>query len=127
MEKKPKPAGKKGRMLLFVCSGGSDVGELADLAARKLYRDGSVAMSCTPAIGGRLESLIRKAKNSSQVIALEGCETDCVSNTLKHAGIKKFTTVRLSDIGIMKGGARINDESIEKVAHFTRKSLKGIR
>ncbi|MCP4582846.1 MAG: zinc-binding protein [candidate division Zixibacteria bacterium] len=125
MRKQEKPARKAGKMLLFACSGASDVGELADLAARRLYREGLVQMSCVTAIGGRVESLLNKAKRSSQIIALEGCETDCVSNTLKQAGFKGFTRLRLNDIGLMKGGAPVVDEAIEKVVQYARKSLKG--
>ncbi len=118
-----KSIGNDGPKLLFTCSGASNVGEIADLAARKLFKEGVVRMSCIASIGGRIESQIAHTKNSPQVIALDGCDKDCVKNALKHTGLKPHIHIRLSDIGMIKGGTLVNEESIDKVVQHTKKSL----
>jgi uncharacterized metal-binding protein len=44
---------REGVVLVFPCSGGSDVGELADRGARKLSQAGTAQMYCLAGIGAR--------------------------------------------------------------------------
>ncbi len=116
--------GNDSEKLLFTCSGGSNVGEIADRAARKLYREGVIQMSCIIAIGGKIESLLDRTKKASRVIALDGCEKDCVSRTLKNAGIKNYTHIRLNDAGMVKGGARVDETTIDKAVQHVKEIIK---
>ena len=47
--------------LVLACSGGSDVGELADRTARSLKKTGVAKMYCLAGIGGQLPSMVKTA------------------------------------------------------------------
>ncbi len=110
--------------LLMACSGASNVGEIADLAARKLFREGSVVMTCPTAIAGRIESQLKRIQKESNVIVLDGCEKDCVCRTLKFAGFSSFVHIRLNDIGLTKGGAPVNEETVDRVVKHVMSLIK---
>ncbi len=111
------------RPIIFACSGGSNVGEITDLVARKLLRGKEALMSCPPALSGRIESYLTRLKEESQVIVLDGCPKDCVAKTMQHAGFSGFLHIRLSDLDLHKWEADVDEGSIEKVIHHIRKLL----
>ena len=47
-----------GPVLIFACSGAADVGQIADMAARKMTKDGLGKMFCTVGLGGKIEPII---------------------------------------------------------------------
>lgn len=96
------------------------MGEIADLAARKAFRLGSTQMSCPTAISAREESYLNRLRKESRVIVLDGCETDCVAKTLKHAGYGNYVHVRLNDLGLIKGGAPVEEANIDRVAEHVK-------
>ncbi|MCP4582845.1 MAG: zinc-binding protein [candidate division Zixibacteria bacterium] len=124
MKKQKENIWKDRPALVFACSGASNVGEIADLAARRLFRDGSVVMSCPSAVSGRIKSQIERIQKASQVIVLDGCEKDCVHRTLINAGFGSYAHIRLNDLGLIKGGARVDEEAVDKVVRHTKCILK---
>lgn len=62
-----------GPVLIFPCSGASDVGELADRAARRMRRSGIGNMYCLAAIGGHVQPFIDKTKKAKDIIIIDGC------------------------------------------------------
>ena len=109
--------------LVFPCSGGSDVGAVTDQAARKLTRDGAGKMYCLAGIGGRVTGIMETTTAAAQVLAIDGCEQDCVRKTLELAGFTKFVHLRLSDLGMAKGQTPPNDATVAKVAARGRELL----
>lgn len=103
-------------ILIFPCSGGSDVGALTDQAARRLTADGIGKMYCLAGIGGRLDAIMETTKSAAKILAIDGCKLDCARRTLRQAGFSGFEHIRLNDFGIEKGESPVNDENIEKVA-----------
>ena len=101
--------------LIFACSGCVDVGEIADRAARKLTRDATGRMFCLAGIGGRIEPIIQQTKAASKILALDGCQMDCVKNCLEQAGFSQFEHFRVTDLGMEKGKTTITDENIATV------------
>ncbi len=101
-------------ILIFPCSGGSDVGELSDRAARKMAKCGQAKMFCIAGIGAHVPGMIESAKAGNKLIAIDGCQVACSKKILEHAG---FTPIafNLKDMGFDKGKTRIDDDSIEKV------------
>jgi len=105
-----------GPTLIFACSGAADVGEIADQAARKLTKNSFGKMFCLAGIGGRISGIMKTTEAASKVLAIYGCELDCVKNYLEQAGFNTFEYLRVTDLGMDKVKTAVNDENIEKVA-----------
>ena len=104
-----------GPTLIFACSGAADVGEIADQAARKLTKDGLGKIFCLAGIGGRINPIMEKTRSASKILAIDGCNLDCVKNCLEQAGFMNFEHIRVTDLGMEKGKAEVTDENIAKL------------
>lgn len=102
--------------LIFACSGCVDVGEITDRAARKITKEGIGKMFCLAGIGGRIEPIIQQTKAASKILALDGCQMDCVRNCLEQAGFTDFEHLQVTDLGMEKGKTPVDNESIARVA-----------
>jgi uncharacterized metal-binding protein len=102
--------------LIFACSGAADVGAISDRAAREMSKDGAGKMFCLAGIGGRVEGIMKMTSTASKILAIDGCELDCVKNCLQQAGFDHYEHFRVTDLGLEKGNTDINDENIAKVA-----------
>jgi uncharacterized metal-binding protein len=102
--------------LIFSCSGVADVGEVADLTARKLNREGSGKMYCLTGIGAELTNFIDYTKTATKIITIDGCPFDCAKKTLEKVGISSFECIRVTDFGLTKGKTDITDQTIETIA-----------
>lgn len=111
--------------LIFACSGGADVGALADQAARKMTRDGTGRMFCLAGIGGRVSGIMKTTEAASMVLAIDGCPLNCVKKTLEEAGFSNFMHLNLAEIGFQKGESPANDENIATVAQVGGARLAG--
>jgi uncharacterized metal-binding protein len=106
--------GKK--VLIFACSGGANVGEISDLAARKLMFEGKGSMFCLAGLGGGIQGMIQTAKDADLNLVIDGCPMDCAKKTFDKAGVSKYTVVRVTDLGVEKvKGVRCTQEQVEKV------------
>jgi uncharacterized metal-binding protein len=105
-----------GPKLIFACSGAADVGEISDRAARNMTRDGAGKMFCLAGIAGRIPGIMKMTQTASEILAIDGCELDCVKNCLRQAGFDRFDHFRVTDLGLEKGNASVNNENIAKVA-----------
>lgn len=115
MEQKPKCACGQFQKLIFACCGGSDVGELTDLAARKLTKDGIGQMYCTAGVGGRVSKVMKTAEAAEKILAIDGCPLNCVKNSLLQAGFSKFSHLQVTDLGMTKGSSPATADNIAKV------------
>jgi uncharacterized metal-binding protein len=106
---------RSGPKLIFACSGAADVGEIADLAARKLNKEGSGKMFCLAGIGGCVEGIMKNTEAAKELVAIDGCPLDCAKKTLERGNFNEFMHVRLTDIGLEKGASAVTDENIKKV------------
>ncbi|MEF3696776.1 putative zinc-binding protein [Desulfolutivibrio sp.] len=102
--------------LIFSCSGGADVGAVADLTARKLTRDGVGKMFCLAGIGGRVSGIVKSTEAASKILAIDGCPLNCAAKTLKEAGFNDFVHVRLTDLGCEKGNTPVEDDQVAAMA-----------
>ena len=110
--------------LIFACSGAADVGALSDQAARKMTRDGTGKMFCTPGIGGRVSGIMKTTEAADVILAIDGCPLDCVKQSLIQAGFNVFKHLRLTDIGFEKGKTAVNDAAVATVADKAAELLK---
>ena len=111
--------------LFFPCSGSSDVGELADRAARMLTKAGAGRMFCLAGIGGRVSGIMESTKSAAKILVIDGCPLDCAGNTLRQAEFNEFEHLRLCEIGMAKGQSEVCDVSIQKVVEQGRALLEG--
>lgn len=100
-------------VLVFPCSGGSDVGELSDQVGRKIARCGQAKMFCLAGIGAHISGMVESAKAAKKIVAIDGCPVSCSKKTLEHAGFKPIV-YNLKDMGFEKGKTKVNEDSIEK-------------
>ncbi len=101
--------------LIFACSGASDVGEIADRAARQLMRQGAGKMYCLAGIGGRVSGIVKTTQVAGRILAIDGCPLGCARNTLEQAGIKQYRHVQLADLGMDKGSSPVTEDLINRV------------
>jgi len=110
--------------LIFACSGAADVGEISDRAARNMSRDGTGKMFCLAGIAGRIPGIMKMTGTASKILAIDGCELDCVKNCLHQAGFNQFEHFRVTDVGLEKGNTAVNNENISKVASMGIEMLR---
>ncbi|MHC4335915.1 MAG: putative zinc-binding protein [Planctomycetota bacterium] len=109
--------------LIFACSGGADVGEISDRAARRLSKDGVGKMFCLAGIGGKVEPIISAAKSAPMILAIDGCGLDCARSCLEQAGFEDFQHLRITDMGMEKGKSPVTDQRITEVADIVKDLL----
>ena len=101
--------------LIFACSGASDVGEIADHAARQLRDQGVGKMYCLAGVGGKVSGIVKTTEAAGKILAIDGCPLDCAKHSLEQAGIQRFEHVRLPDLGLAKGSSPVTDDRVNKV------------
>jgi uncharacterized metal-binding protein len=111
--------------LVFACSGAADVGQISDLAARKLTAVGAGKMFCLAGIGGRVSGIMETTRAAAAVLAIDGCPLDCARKTLEEAGFPRFEHLRLSEMGMEKGKSPATEEQVNKVVSLAKSRLAG--
>jgi uncharacterized metal-binding protein len=109
--------------LIFACSGAADVGEMADMTARRLHREGNGKMYCLAGIGAGLSNFIESTKATAKVLVIDGCPVDCGKKMMENAGISNFYYIRVTDHGFEKGKSPVTDSAIEKISIKGREIL----
>ena len=98
--------------LVFSCSGGSDVGELADRVARRLGKDGKGKMFCLAGLGAGLSGMIESSRSAKELIVIDGCPVACGKKTLDKVGLSA-KCFNLKDLGFQKGKTTVHEQTIE--------------
>jgi uncharacterized metal-binding protein len=91
-----------GNVMILACSGGSNVGQLANQAAVELTREGFGRMYCLAGVGGLLGGFVQSAKDAPQMVAIDGCSIGCAKAILQKAEVPLKSYVVLTDLGIEK-------------------------
>jgi len=91
-----------GNVMILTCSGGSNVGQLANQAAVELTQEGFGKMYCLAGIGGHFSGFVQSAKDVPAMVAIDGCAVGCTKAILEHAGIRIKSYIVLTDLGIEK-------------------------
>ena len=111
--------------LVYACSGASDVGGIADLAARRLAQQKIAVMSCTAGVGGHVPEMVQMTRMATRVLAIDGCQRDCARRCLEEAGVEGFDHLNLErDLGMKKGHTPVTETSIQDVADRVCTKLK---
>jgi uncharacterized metal-binding protein len=89
-------------ILIFPCSGGSNVGQIANGAGVKLTQSGMGKFFCLAGIGSHVSGMIKSTKAGKILVAIDGCSVACAKKTLEHAGFNIDEYVQVTDLGIEK-------------------------
>ncbi|MEJ5357855.1 MAG: putative zinc-binding protein [Desulfobacterales bacterium] len=107
--------------MILACSGGSNVGQIANQAAVELTQEKFGTMYCLAGIGGGLQGFIQSAKDVPVIVAVDGCAVGCARATLKRAGIDSFQHIVLTELGIEKNkNFQLNPEDVRRAKEAVR-------
>lgn len=112
-------------VMVLACSGGADVGALADRTARALKKAGTARMYCLAGVGGRLPSMVQTAQAAKTLLAIDGCPQNCAAHCLRNAGIETFRHLGLADVGFEKGHAPPTDDAVARAVGEAERLLAG--
>jgi len=93
---------KEPERLIFCCSGASNVGFLANLAAIRLAQEGFGNFSCIAGIGGNNLPMIRAAKNAPERIVIDGCPIGCAKRIMDAHQVPVDRYLIVTELGIRK-------------------------
>ena len=107
---------KTKNVLLYACSGGANVAEMSDRAARQLMREGLGSMFCLAGLGADLPNMVQQAKDADLNLVIDGCPIDCGRKIFERHGLKNVQYVRVTELGIeKKKGVPVTDAEVAKV------------
>lgn len=94
----------KDAVLLLACSGGSNVGQIANDAAKALDQLGQGSFYCLIGVGAQLPNFIERVKKEgTTLVAIDGCGVACAKKALENAGVAADVYVDVTQLGIEKG------------------------
>jgi uncharacterized metal-binding protein len=115
---------KKRTVLLYACSGGANVAEVADRAARELMFARQGSMFCLAGLGADIQGMVQTARDADLNLVIDGCPMDCAKKVFDRHGITNYRQIRVTDLGIEKvKGIRATAEQVEKVVVKVRQAL----
>ena len=108
--------------MILACSGGSNVGQLANQAAIELTREGFGKMFCLAGIGGQLSGFVQSARDVPVLVAIDGCQVGCARAILKNAQVPLEHYLVITDEGIEKNkDLKLAQTDIELVKSAVRR------
>ena len=117
-------AGKTKTVLLYACSGGANVAEIADKAAREMMFGGCGTMFCLAGLGAGIQGMIQTAKDADVNLVIDGCPMDCAKKVFEKAGVTNYSYIKVTDLGIEKvKGVRCTPEQVAKVVAKAKEVL----
>ena len=106
----------KKTVLLYACSGGANVAEIADKAAREMMFGGCGTMFCLAGLGAGIPNMIQTAKDADVNLVIDGCPMDCAKKVFEKAGLTNFAYVKVTELGIEKvKGVHCTKEQVDRV------------
>lgn len=112
-------------VLLFPCSGGSNVGQLANEIAKRLTSQGVGGMYCLAGIGGHISGFAEATREVKKVVVIDGCTVHCARKTLEHANCPVHVHVVVTELGIKKSSDfHLDSKDIVKVENAVKEKLK---
>jgi len=114
----------KRTVLFYACSGGANVAEIADRAAREMMFAGEGAMFCLAGLGAGIDGMIQTARDADLNVVIDGCDMDCAKTIFANCGVTNAVQVKVTDLGIEKvKGVRCTDEQVAKTVAGVREAM----
>jgi len=90
------------KVFIFPCSEGSNVGQIANEAAKDLTALGCGKMYCLAGIGGKDSGIVESTKAAKRINAIDGRPVHYAKKTLEQAWFIPDMHVVVTDLGIKK-------------------------
>jgi len=114
----------KKTVLFYACSGGANVAEIADRAAREMMFAGCGTMFCLAGLGAGIEEMIQTAKDADMNVVIDGCPVDCAKKIFDNCGVTNYTQIKITDLGVEKvKGVKATDEQVATLVTMVRETL----
>lgn len=112
--------------MIFPCSGGSNVGQISNEAAKVLAMKGWGEFSCLAGIGAHSNNFITSAKRANKIVVIDGCAAKCALKTLRGAGIEPHVHAIVAEMAIKKDYGQLDPkaEDVEKVVCQVEKAIR---
>lgn len=88
--------------VVLACSGGSNVGQMTNEAAKRLDMAGDGIFFCLAGVGGQISGMVASVKGADKVLVLDGCSVGCGKKCADQAGVSGYQYLVLTDLGIEK-------------------------
>jgi uncharacterized metal-binding protein len=82
---------------VVACSGGSNVGQIANDAAIQLAKEKAASFFCLAGVGGHIGGIVKSAKEAGLMIAIDGCSVQCAAKTLHDEKACSLVVEKLKD------------------------------
>ena len=107
------------KTLILACSGGSNVGQIANAVMIHADKLGIGTAYCLAGIGADLSGFIESAK-ASRTILIDGCSVGCGRKTFEKNGITPSTYFTITGLGIEKKHSfdKLNEEIKETTSQI---------
>ncbi len=107
----PGPAAK---VVVYACSGASNLGQLANEIALRLDRLGLAELACLTEVGA--EDGGAPGSNERPVLSISGCASGCCAAMLTRHGVEPVRSIVLAERGVAKAKhVLVDDEGTERV------------
>ncbi len=93
-------------VLIFPCSGASNLGQIANEVALRLREAGNGTMYCTAGIGGHVPGLVDGARTAKVLMGIDGCPVRCVEKCLEAEGLAPAVHFVVSEEIVVEKGFR---------------------
>jgi uncharacterized metal-binding protein len=110
-------------VLVFACSGASNVGQIANSAAMALDRGGVGRMYCLIGVSAHIGGMVDSASGADARIVIDGCAVACARKAAEHAGTTVDHHVVVTDLGIPK--AHVFEWTAEQVERVVAAASEG--
>jgi uncharacterized metal-binding protein len=119
---------KAEEITILPCSGGSNVGQIANQSAVTLDNMGVGKIYCLAGFGAHISGMIDSAKSAKRLVAIDGCQVACAKKTIEQAGLKVTDWVCITDEGVAKKHSFLLEETdiqsiTQKVKNLLAKPL----
>jgi len=118
-QKKDKCSCGSAGAMVFACSGGSNVGQIANSAAIALDQKGIAKFYCLAGVSAHIPGMVKGAESAEYIIAIDGCPVGCAKKALEHLGIKINNYLIVTEKGIKKTyNLKPGRSDVEKILRY---------
>jgi uncharacterized metal-binding protein len=115
---------KAEEITILPCSGGSNVGQIANQAAVSLDMLGVGKIYCLAGLAAHIGGMVESAKSAKRLVAIDGCRVACSKKTIEHAGLKVTDWICVTDEGITKNHRfSLEEADIEMITQKAKELL----
>jgi len=108
----------------LACSGGSNVGQITNEVAKRLWSEGMANFFCLAGVGGHVSGMVASVKGADRILVLDGCPVGCGKKCVDAAGITGYEYLVVTDLGIEKEKTfDLVEADVEQVAAKARAKL----